>query len=367
MDSNDRVLAFDRERLRLGRESKGWTKQRLAEIAEVTPAAVSQYENGTSRPSTVVLARMALGLGLPKSFFVAGRPTAIADSNSAHFRSLRSTSLRDRRRALSHASLAWELTNALEQHVKLPPVSFPHAVLPEKPSRDDIENVADECRHILALDSGPIPNVTRLLESCGAIVVRLPVECRKVDAFSTVLHGRPIVLLNAEKMDKARSRHTAAHEFGHLVAHDDVDPGSQTVERQADSFAGAFLLPADEIAPFLPSTLDWNRWIDLRLHWGVSIASLLFRAKSLGILPDHTYRRAFTVLNSRKNPDGSLWRINEPGQLGQPEEPMLLRRSVEVAQDFGVSTETLADQLRLPTDLIQTLIGEDPRPEISLQ
>lgn len=366
VDKSERVLAFDRDRLRLGREAKGWTKQRLAEVSGVTPAAVSQYENGTARPGSAVLARMALGLGLPQGFFISGRPTVLADSSSAHFRSLRSTSLRDRRRALSHASIAWELANALERYVQMPAPSFPHAVLPERPSQDDFENLAGECRTILGIGGGPLPNVTRLLESCGAIVVRLPVGCGKVDAFSTTLSGRPIVLINDDKVDKARSRHTAAHEFGHLVAHDDVDPGSQTVERQADSFASAFLLPAEEIAPLLPSKLDWNRLIELRLHWGVSIASLLFKAKSLGILPEHTYRRAFTVLNSRKNPDGTLWRTNEPGQLGPPEQPVLLKKCVEVAAAQNVTRESLANELQLPVDVVNALIGDETRPVIRL-
>ena len=366
MANGQRSLAFDPVRLRLGRESKGWTKQRLAEAGEVTPAAVSQYENGTSSPSTAVLAKMALALGLPQAFFVAGRPTAIADSTEAHFRSLRSTALRDRRRALTHASLAWELANLLQSYVRLPEVTFPHAVLPDKPSFDDLENLANETRTLLGIDSGPVPHVVRLLESRGAIVVRLPVECREVDAFSTVLSGRPIVLLNAEKVDKARSRHTAAHELGHIIAHDDVDPGSQTVERQADHFAGAFLLPADEIVPSLPATLDWKRLIDLRRQWGVSIASLLFRAKSLGVMPDHTYRRAFTVLNSRKNSDGSLWRVKEPGFLGAPESPSLLRRAVELSTEQGVSKDSLANKLCIPLDKVEHLLGHDPRPKVEL-
>ena len=209
----------------MAREAKGWTRRQLAVTAEVTPAAVSQYENGTYQPTRGVIARIAIALGMPREFFVPGRPTAAASSSVVHFRSLRSTPVRDRRRALTHAVFAWELTNLLESYLSIPPVAFPRAVLPERASRDDMENLAGECRRLLNLGSAPIGNMTRHLESLGAVVVRLPVGCEKVDAFSCVLEDRPIVVLNSDKGDKARSRHDAAHEFGHLVAHDDTEPG----------------------------------------------------------------------------------------------------------------------------------------------
>ena len=302
----------------MAREAKGWTRRQLAVTAEVTPAAVSQYENGTYQPTRGVIARIAIALGMPREFFVPGRPTAAASSSVVHFRSLRSTPVRDRRRALTHAVFAWELTNLLESYLSIPPVAFPRAVLSERASRDDMENLAGECRRLLNLGSAPIGNMTRHLESLGAVVVRLPVGCEKVDAFSCVLEDRPIVVLNSDKGDKARSRHDAAHEFGHLVAHDDTEPGSQIVEQQAHAFASAFLLPADQVAPYLASPLDWNMLFRLKRHWGVSLQSLIVRAKHLGTISEHSYRRAFIRLSTAKNADGTTWRKNEPGTPRPP-------------------------------------------------
>ena len=357
---------FDPTRLRIARESKGWTKQRLAESAGVTAAAISQYESGRNKPGPKVVATLALALGVPQAYFKTGRPTAVADSDSAHFRSLRSTTLRDRRKALSQATLAWELTYLLETYVRLPEVSFPSAVLPERANSDDVENLALEVRSMLNIEAGPVPNMIRLLESRGAVVIRLAVESRQVDAFSCVIRGRPIVLLNSDKSDKARSRHDAAHELGHLVAHDDVDPGSQRVERQADRFAAAFLMPADEVGPMLPRRLDWNRLIELRQHWGVSIASLLYRAHHLGIVSDYSYRRGFTTLNTRKNSDGTSWRQSEPGDLGPPEQTALLRKAVELLEPDGITLEQLANELCVPVERVENLVGRDDRPMVNL-
>ena len=161
--------------------------------------------------------------------------------------------------------------------------------------------------------------MTRLLESLGAVVVRLPVDLEKVDAFSCVLKSRPVVVLNSDKNDKARARHSAAHEFGHLLAHDDADPGSQIIEQQAHSFASAFLLPADQVAGHLSTPLNWNRLIDLKTQWGVSIQSLIVRAKTLGTISEHAYRQAFIRLNMTRNKDGTTWKQKEPGNLGPAE------------------------------------------------
>ena len=367
MPNSGRVGAFDRNRLRMAREAKGWTRRKLANTADVTPAAISQYENGTYQPSRRVMATMAIALGMPGEFFVPGRPTIAANSSVAHFRSLRSTPVRDRRRAFTHAVFAWELTNLVENFLSIPPVAFPSADLPEGASSDDIENLATECRRLLSLGSDPIPNVTRLLESLGAVVVRLPVALENVDAFSSVLEGRPVVVLNSEKGDKARARHSAAHEFGHLVAHDDADPGSQIIEQQAHSFASAFLLPADQVAEDLTSPLNWHRLIDLRHHWGVSIASLIVRAKSLGTISEYSYRQAFIRLNTTKNDDGTAWRQREPGYLGPPEEPVLLRRCVELMESLGTSRDDLASTLCVPRHLVDDLIGQKPKPAVRIE
>ena len=367
MTNSGRVTAFDRNRLRMAREAKGWTRRKLAETVSVTPAAISQYENGAYQPSRRVLATIALALGMPREFFMPGRPTIAVNTSVAHFRSLRSTPVRDRRRAFTHAVFAWELTNLLENYLTIPPVAFPSAVLPEPASTDDIENLATECRRLLNLGSDPIPHMTRLLESLGAVVVRLPVALDKVDAFSCVLESRPVVVLNSDKDDKARARHSAAHEFAHLVAHDDTEPGSQIIEQQAHTFASAFLLPADQVARDLSPPLKWNRLIDLRQHWGVSIASLIVRARTLGTISEHTYRHWFIKLNRTKNADGTTWRQREPGYLGPPEQPVLLRKCVELVENLGTSRDDLANTLCVQRALIDNLVGPNPKPEVRLE
>src|SRR5680860_1117721 len=65
------AMPFTPERLTLARQRRGMTKSRLAELAKVTPRAVSAYEKGDMSPSDATLARIADALSFPASFFAA--------------------------------------------------------------------------------------------------------------------------------------------------------------------------------------------------------------------------------------------------------------------------------------------------------
>ncbi len=342
----------------------GWTKQQLASSIGVTPASISQYENGSNSPSKQVLAQIALVLGRPHTFFLLGRETVLASSDTAHFRSLRSTTQKERKMALAHASLAWELDQYVKKHVNIRQSSLPVAHVPTMASGEEIEDLAVECRKIFELGSGPIPHVVRLLESAGVLVVRLPVGSRKVDAFSCVLEGQPIVLLNDDKEDTGRSRHSAAHELGHLIAHEQVEPGSKVVERQADRFASALLMPADKIKEQFPRRINWKILIEMREYWGVSLASLIYRGRTLDLVSEHAYRRAFQTLNTRRHEDGTTWRKREPGNPGPPERPVVLQKALTLMDEHGISVEQISNDLCVPSGLITQISELDTRPAI---
>jgi Zn-dependent peptidase ImmA (M78 family) len=166
---------------------------------------------------------------------------------------------------------------------------------------------------------GPIPNVVGLLESHGVVVTRLPLASTDVDAFSLPFSDRPIVVLGAEKNDRARSRFDAAHELGHLVMHGEQLWGLPEVERQAHRFAAAFLMPRRDIADQLPDRTDWPRFFSLKRQWQVSLAALLMRARALGRMAEGDYLTAVKAASARG------WRRVEPVPLGRPEQPQLLQ------------------------------------------
>ena len=352
-------MRFDRHRLSLARRWKGLRKLDLAQAAGVSPAAITQYELGQARPSPRVLAALALRLGMPVSFFEPGRPIAPHDLSGAHFRSLRSTTQAVRQQALAWGELTWEVAQAVERYVRLPKMVVPELAAPQFGDLAGVEATAQLVRQSLGVKTGPVPNMVRLLESRGVLVTRLTDTVRDVDAFSHRFPERPMVLLNPAKGDAARARLDAAHELGHLVMHHDADPGGKELERQAQAFAGAFLAPADEIADELPRRADWERLITLKRRWGMSIAALLYRSRELGILRDVTYRNAMMTMSSRG------WRIDEPGDLGQPEAPNLFGQAMERITARNITIHDLANDCRLPEELVLQILEQGSAEEVS--
>src|SRR3954454_20783864 len=147
---------FDGRRLAVARRLRCMPRSELARRIEVTPSAVTQYERGLSRPTTTVLARIDLTLGMPREFFSRGLDIPEVRSSTAHFRSLRSTPANRREQALAFGELALAVLDLIERYVDLPPVRLPSIGLPAQPSEADIADAARRARHELAVGTGPV-------------------------------------------------------------------------------------------------------------------------------------------------------------------------------------------------------------------
>lgn len=364
--SRDRVAeaaavagAFDPDELTLARKFRGLRKNELAQAVGVTPAALSQYELGQSRPSPAVLARLALALGVPVRFFVLGHPKPVTPS-AAHFRSLRATTHLERDQALAFGQLAWRLVTAIEKYIELPASRIPHALLPAEPGGADVVAAARQARESMGIGDGPVPHVVRLLEAHGIVVIGLPAMSRRVDAFSHWYGSRPVVFLNPAKDDRARSRFDAAHELGHLVLHHDAEPGNRIVENQAHDFAAEFLMPHDQITAELPRRLDWDHLFLTKRRWGVSLKALVYRAHKLGVFSESAYRSGMVAL--------AQWGDPEPGDLGPREAPLLLTKAIQMLAQTGVDMDKLARHAGLAADTIREIVraADGARPRMAM-
>lgn len=312
-------LLFDGQRLAQARQFRRLLKGELAVEVDVTPAAIGQFESEVARPSAATLRKLALALGVPVAFFTRGRPSFALREEDAHFRSLRSTSKRDRSQARAQVERLAEIVAALEERVHLPPVT-----LPEVPPGTPPDEAARLVRTAWGLGEGPITNMVGILERKGIIVARLPAATDEVDAFSCWIGSRPFVILASNKGAADRSRFDAAHELAHVLLHIDAKPGDPAVEREANRFAAEFLVPAASIRSELPGRVDWRAYAVLKLRWRVAISMLLLRARDLAVISDAAYRRGMMEMNRRG------WRRDEPAPLGEPEQPELLGRAMEL-------------------------------------
>jgi Zn-dependent peptidase ImmA (M78 family)/transcriptional regulator with XRE-family HTH domain len=333
------TAAFEPERLRLARELKEWSQADLAARLGVTPAAVSQFETGVTRPGMDALDRMTIALGVPTQFF----SLPVTETHDGFFRSLRRTSVAHRRRAQALAHIAHDLA-VTAGAPGLWPVSVPQIPVTglQAPS-DELEQAARQVRQEFGLPRGPVPNVAEVLEKHGILLIRLPLDTADVDAFSLPFHDRPVVVLGADKNDRARSRFDAAHELGHLVIHGDQIWGVKEVEHQAHAFAAAFLMPAEDIGDELPDRADWPVLFQLKQKWQVSLAALLMRARTLRRMSENNYLTAVKAASARG------WRRVEPVPLGTPEHPTCLKQLL--ATPTGRKSLAL-----LPSDVVEALV-----------
>jgi Zn-dependent peptidase ImmA (M78 family)/transcriptional regulator with XRE-family HTH domain len=361
MRPDDVAAVFSPQRLRLARYRAGLTVRELAERVGVTHAAISQYENGRNRPTGVACARLALATGVGVQYFASlARTPSDGAPDGAYFRSLRSTTRQHRSMAWAWAEAVLDVTAVLERHVRLPDPSLPDLAVTANADRTEMETAARELRRAWQVPPGPLGHVVRHLEAHGLVVARLPIVDAGIDAFSHAHGHRPVVVLGTGKDDAARSRFDAAHELAHLVCHPEADPGSSQ-EQQAHAFAAELLMPRQDIIGALPRRFDLGAYATLKHTWGVSIAALLYRARTLDVISEAAHRRAVVTLNQRYG------RRNEPYPLPAAEAPALLAAAADLAAKAGHPLQWIADEAGLSLADTQAIVGTtDPRPELTL-
>lgn len=354
LSAADAAKLFTGQRLTLARHLAGMRKNELAEHIAKTPTAIASYEVGRSRPSPATVALLCVALSVEPGFFLAtpGTERSKPASLEPHYRSLRTTSQIVRNQATAYAWLVHDVAAVFERHVEMPEVDVP---APTGSDNDPSRAVASakEVRDDWGLGAEPIHHVLRLAENHGVMCVFSPFAIASVDAYSFESGIRPIIILNPLKGDYYRQRWDLAHELGHLVLHRDAEPGSNSVEAEANRFAAEFLLPRQSVLEQLPQRPVWPRLQALKEHWGVSIAALLYRARELGVYSDVTYRNAMQKMSQ------SGWRRQEPGPHPSIEQPSLLPGALKLLEDSGIPASQLISEARVPIKLFPIITARN--------
>src|SRR3989442_1294175 len=129
------------------------------------------------------------------------------------------------------------------------------------------------------LGDGPLSNVVALVESHGAWVTTTALA-DSLDSFSRWHNGRPVIVEKLDQYSAVRRRFNIAHELGHLVLHWGVSEADmenrdaqKEIERQANQFSAAFLMPAATFGlEFYSTGIEYLS--HLKLRWKCSIQSM---------------------------------------------------------------------------------------------
>jgi Zn-dependent peptidase ImmA (M78 family)/transcriptional regulator with XRE-family HTH domain len=365
------TASFNPQRLSLARRRRGLTKLKLANAVGVDARSVSAWEKGEFVPEPEREAALSRILRFPVQFFY-GDDLEEPLPDVASFRAMSKMTAAQRDTALGSGAIALMLNEWLEARFELPSPDVPDLSREASPEGAAVALRSDWC-----LGELPIKNMVHLLEAKGVRVFSLAIDAMEVDAFSMWRGSTPFVFLNTRKSAE-HSRFDAAHELGHLVLHRHGSPQGREAEHQANQFASAFLMPRPSMCADAPRMATIPNLIKLKKVWGVSLAALIYRLHTVGVLTDWHYQSLFIDISQQG------YRKLEP-EPGQREISRLMQKvfaslrddrigRIDVARDLAISGEEI-DELVFGLALTGVLgTGNDsrsasapkPRPHLRL-
>lgn len=351
---------FNHHMLTLARDARALTQAELAEKVGAGQGTLSKYETGMIEPPAEFVTDLAAALDYPADFFFqAGRPYGFPPF---HFRKRKKLSAKALGRIVAEMNIRRIHISRLLISYSSPTNRF----IPEI-DRDDyqghskravtVEDIARSLRESWMLPRGPVENMVELIEENGGIVIPCDFGSDLIDAMSQRIDGLPALFFINTHAPADRVRMTLAHELAHMVLHTTAFKGDEEMEREADEFAGAFLLPADEIRVQL-RRFDLPHLANLKAHWKVSMAAIAVRADRLQLVTPYQTKR-FWMEMSRLG-----YRKREPNEP-LPEKPKLLSDMVHYHRSkLNYSASDMSRLLYLTENEFTKMYGgAEPSPD----
>ena len=365
MNDNLNFSEYRGDKLRFARLIKGYSLDELGSILNVTRQNIHKMEAG-QEPKENQLALLCSHLDVEPNFFYVDRNTPVVEEQ-CHFRSLRSRTKTLTNTIMARAELLDSLIKEVELNFDLPKFQPPSYLDSDIESFEDIERISENLRRNWDLGTGPISDMTIIVENAGIIVTMMDGADEKVDAFS-LSRKRPIIIRNNAKKSPCRYRFDLAHELGHLIMHDGIITGCKATEKQANYFASAFLMPrigfinAVDRFPIIKGakSFNWTNLYKLKKYFKVSFKALIYRAKSLGVINDDQMRSGYIYINKKG------WAKKEYLDDEIPSECPSLLKSMLTTLD-STSWKKILAKLGVTNTLVSQLLPNIPIPQPALR
>lgn len=361
---------FNPNRLSIARRRRAMSKKGVADLIGVTPNTVLRYENGEFPPSPEIIKALSRVLGFPEKFFE-GPDIDEPRRDNASFRGMASKSGKIMDAALASGAIAFLFDDWIADQFDR--------------GGPDILDLQHEKPHVAAmllrqywkLGDKPIKNMVHLLESFGVRVFSLAENTKEVDAFSLWRDDVPYVFLNRYKSAE-RSRFDAAHELAHLCLHKHGGANSgyiaSDIEKEANSFAGAFLMPESDVRSICQSPIyGVQDLLSYKKRWGVSVAAFNYRISEIGLISEGKATSNYVEMSRRG------WLKSEPFGLAR-EQSVILQDVMNDILSRGITKTKIASEIDVPTSEIEALLfglanmlsidgmgGTTPRKVVSLK
>lgn len=365
--SNYAKRRFNADRLKVARVYRNMSAKELAEQIGVQRQTISMYENNKLKnPEMENIRKLSDALGFPVQFFMEEAKPHLKET-PIYFRSLLTTQKYYKTQQKTKINFISVIYQFLCDYL-----DFFDLDLPKITENTTPEEAAIVLRQYWELGDRPIDNIIYLVEKKGMIVTDFTSSTNDVDAYSHEIQNesgmRTFLLGYSKNKDAAARIHfDIAHELGHILLHDwnlDIDnvdkEDFKEIEKQAHSFAAAFLLPKEAfIADVGNYANNLSYYIEMKKRWKVSIAAMIRRSFSLNLIDHAEYQRM--MRNMQKQ---GIRKVEPLDDVLKTSKPSLLREGVYLLLDEDVfSPQEFVDVLSMEYGLslypeeIENLLG----------
>ena len=343
---------FNQTLLLLARQYRGRSQESVAEVAGLNQGHYSRIENGLlpEGPSEENVERIASSLGFRPSFFylssdVAGLPISVHPMNR------KKASVGEKALKSIHAELnvrlihLRKLLQAVELSAELP---LPWIDVDEGGGPP---SVARTVRRQWGIPDGPIRNLTELCERAGILVIWCDLD-EAVDGVTMRIRDLPTCIFLNKKVSADRMRFSLAHELGHVVMH---RYPTDTIEDEANAFAGEFLVPERELKrQLIGRRLTLEVLARQKAYWRVSMNFLILHTSRIGYINKNQAEYLWKQMAVRG------WRTHEPDETAfERERPTLFEKVVQLhAQELGYDLSDFSKFLDISETDIHGLYGD---------
>ena len=249
-------------RLRQAREEAGISQQEVADAIGIHRTSVTQLETGNRSVSTLELTKLAALYGRDVTWLLSERAPEEDDVLVALHRATVPESSPQSRRQIDRCVALCREGVSLEGMLGHAPRSGPPTYSEPVPQSawDAIaqgQRVADEERRRLDLGARPINDIVGLITEQGVWASGAGLPENMSGLFLRHASIGLAILVNAGHA-RARRRFSYAHEYAHAlldrertITVSSADNAAQLVEKRANAFAAAFLMPKEGVAETL--------------------------------------------------------------------------------------------------------------------